>query len=78
VFRTGAFAEMLIKHLDEIDNPDALKVEIASLYMNIAGIVCDAIEMEEELEGRLVAAVRKGIEEIIHEFAPDKHVLLNQ
>ncbi len=76
--RTGAFAKMLIKHLNDIDDPEALKVEIRSLYLNVAGTVCDAIEMEEELESRVIAAVRKSIEEIIREFAPDKHAKLNQ
>jgi hypothetical protein len=72
--RHNAFAEMLLRHLQQTPE-EQISDEIDSLALNVGGIICDApIELTEEQEDEIIAALCAGMKEIIREYHPDMHL----
>ncbi len=78
MLRSNAFSEMLLSHIKKISDPEQFLLEMNSIVLNIGGLVCDALDLTEEKEEEVVAAIRAGMMEIIREYRPDIHVLLHQ
>ena len=74
--RSHAFAEMLVTHLDRIE-PSRLASEVDSLALNIGGLICDAeIGLSAAKEDKIIAALRRGMVEILREYQPERHAML--
>lgn len=78
MIRSNAFSEMLLAHVRKISDPEQFIHETNSLVLNIGGIICDALDLSEEAEDEIFAAIRDGIREIIREYRPDLHAMLHQ
>jgi hypothetical protein len=76
--RSNAFSEMLLAHIRRISDPEQFLHEMNSIVLNISGLVCDALDLSEEKEEEIVAAIRAGMMEIIREYRPDMHAMLHQ
>ena len=76
--RSNAFSEMLLAHIKKISDPEQFMHEMNSIVLNIGGLVCDALDLTEEKEEEIVAAIRAGMMEIIREYRPDIHAMLHQ
>lgn len=72
--RHNAFAEMLLRHLEQ--TPDAqISDEIDSIALNVGGIICDApIGLTEQQEDDVIAALCSGMKEIVREYHPELHL----
>ncbi|GLI92770.1 hypothetical protein [Methylocystis echinoides] len=78
MIRSNAFSEMLLAHVRKFTDPEQFLLETNSIVLNIGGLICDALELSEEAEDEVFAALRAGIKEIIREYRPDLHALLHQ